>query len=148
LHRALREQGGAYGGGAAYDNDTGTFRFYSYRDPRLEETLADFDASLSWLQNHSHQPRSLEEAILTTISRIDRPLSPAGEAISAFFSQIHGRTPEKRRAFRQRILQVSLEDLQSVAQKYLQPTQAHVAVVSDAKRLEKVSDLGLERQSL
>lgn len=148
LHRALREQGGAYGGGATYDNDTGAFRFYSYRDPRLEETLMDFDASLNWLQNHSHDPRTLEEAILTIINRIDRPLSPAGEAISAFFSQLHGRTPEKRRAFRQRILQVSLEDLQAVAQKYLQPAQANVAVLSDAKQLEKVSDLGLEQRSL
>ena len=103
---------------------------------------------MTWLQNHSHEPRTLEEAILTTISRIDRPLSPAGEAISAFFSQLHGRTPEKRRSFRQRILQVSLEDLQTVAQKYLQPAQAHVAVLSDAKRLEKASNLGLERRSL
>jgi len=148
LHGALREQGGAYGGGASYDSDTGAFRFYSYRDPRLEETLMDFDTCLEWLQNHPHEPRALEEAILSIISRIDRPVSPAGEASSAFFSQLHGRTPEKRRAFRQRILQVTLEELQTVAQKYLQPASAHIAVVSDAKRLENISELGLERRNL
>ncbi|MCG8612291.1 MAG: insulinase family protein, partial [Pseudomonadales bacterium] len=35
LHRAIREQGGAYGGGAGQDSSIAAFRFYSYRDPRL-----------------------------------------------------------------------------------------------------------------
>ena len=30
LHRAIREQGGAYGGGASQDNTIAAFRFYSY----------------------------------------------------------------------------------------------------------------------
>jgi len=48
LHRAIREQGGAYGGGATYDSDSAAFRFFSYRDPRLTETLADFDRSIDF----------------------------------------------------------------------------------------------------
>ena len=43
LHRTIREQGGAYGGGASQDNQAGAFRFFSYRDPRIEGTLTDFD---------------------------------------------------------------------------------------------------------
>ncbi|MEQ8516355.1 MAG: insulinase family protein, partial [Chromatocurvus sp.] len=39
LHRAIREQGGAYGGGASQDSIVAAFRFFSYRDPRLAETL-------------------------------------------------------------------------------------------------------------
>ena len=31
LHRTIREQGGAYGGGASQDNQSGAFRFYSPR---------------------------------------------------------------------------------------------------------------------
>ena len=148
LHNALREQGGAYGGGAHYDGDTGAFRFYSYRDPRLVETLADFDKSLNWLQNTSHEPRALEEAILGVIARIDRPSSPAGEAVKAFFSALHGRSPEQRRELRRLVLQVKMADLQRVAMTYLQPERAHVAVLSDAKTLEKVPELGLERRVL
>ncbi len=149
LHRALREQGGAYGGGANYDGNTGAFRFYSYRDPRLIDTLTDFERSLTWLQATSHHSRALEEAILGVVSRIDRPGSPAGEAITSFFNTLHRRTPEQRRKFRHRILGVRIEDLQRVAATYLQPKQANIAVLSNAKTLTLLSEkLELEQQVL
>jgi Zn-dependent M16 (insulinase) family peptidase len=135
LHRAIREQGGAYGGGAGYHPDSGAFRFYSYRDPRLADTLADFDLALDWLQTHNHPARTLEEAILGIIAAIDKPGSPAGEAISAFFGTLFGRTPEQRRAYRQRVLEVTLDDLRRVAAAYLQPERASCAVLSDARTL-------------
>jgi Zn-dependent M16 (insulinase) family peptidase len=135
LHRAIREQGGAYGGGAGYHPDSGSFRFYSYRDPRLMETLADFDRSLEWLHGQDHPARTLEEAILGVIAAIDKPGSPAGEAISAFFGTLFGRTPEQRRRFRQRVLEVTVADLQRVAKTYLQPERAYGAVISDARTL-------------
>lgn len=140
LHRAIREQGGAYGGGAGYDQDTGAFRFFSYRDPRLQETLADFDASLAWLQEHPHDQRSLEESVLTIISRLDRPASPAGEAKSSYFGSLHGRTPEQRRQFRSRVLQVTLDDLQRVAKAYLQPERASLGIISSQSKLQSVAD--------
>ncbi|RKZ57275.1 MAG: peptidase M16 [Candidatus Parabeggiatoa sp. nov. 3] len=149
LHTAIREQGGAYGSGSSYDGDTSAFRFSSYRDPRLVETLADFDHALNWLQETEHEPRTLEEAILGVISRIDRPGSPAGEAMTSFFNSLHGRTPAQRREFRHRVLQVTIADLQRVAKRYLQPEEAHVAVLSDAKTLAELpEDLGLERREL
>ncbi len=135
LHRAIREQGGAYGGGAGYHPDSGAFRFYSYRDPRLSETLADFDRALDWLHSYDHPARTLEEAILGIIAAIDKPGSPAGEAIGAFFGALFGRTPQQRRAYRQRILKVTLDDLKRVATTYLQPDRAHCAVLSDARTL-------------
>ncbi|MCC9000777.1 MAG: peptidase M16, partial [Candidatus Contendobacter sp.] len=141
LHRAIREQGGAYGGGAGYHPDSGSFRFYSYRDPRLADTLADFDRALDWLHTNDHPARTLEEAILGIIATIDKPGSPAGEAISAFFGALFGRSPEQRRAYRQRILQVTLADLKRVAVAYLQSDQAHCAVLSDARTLAEQENL-------
>ena len=141
LHRAIREQGGAYGGGAGYHPDSGAFRFYSYRDPRLADTLADFDRALDWLYTNDHPARTLEEAILGIIAAIDKPGSPAGEAISAFFGALFGRTPEQRRAYRQRVLQVTLADLQRVATTWLQPEQARCAVLSDARTLAEQDNL-------
>jgi presequence protease len=148
LHRAVREQGGAYGGGAGYDGDSGAFRFYSYRDPRLAETLQDFDRALEWLQSERHEWRSVEEAILGVISRIDRPASPAGEAKRAFHEALHGRTPEQRRRFRARVLEVGLEDLQRVARTWLVPARASVAVVTSPSAAERSRELGLELHSI
>ncbi|MCV6636916.1 insulinase family protein [Candidatus Albibeggiatoa sp. nov. NOAA] len=148
LHRTIREQGGAYGGGANYHGDSGAFRFFSYRDPRLAETLQDFDNALTWLQETEHEPRTLEEAILGIIGQIDRPASPAGEASISFFNSLHGRTPEQRRKFRQQILQVTIEDLVRVAKTYLQPEKANIVVVSNTKNIEAAPDLGLEILSL
>ncbi|MGE0080393.1 MAG: insulinase family protein [Thiohalomonadaceae bacterium] len=143
LHRAIREQGGAYGGGASWDGDTGAFRFYSYRDPRLAETLEDFDRAVDWLLSGDHEWRLVEEAILGVISAIDKPGSPAGEAKKAFHAALHGRTPEQRRRFRRQVLEVRQEDLKRVADTYLKPDYAHTAVISNAATLEKAG-LGLE----
>ena len=144
LHRAIREQGGAYGAGAGYNGDAGAFRFFSYRDPRLSGTLEDFDRALHWLAEDATE-KELEEAVLNVISDIDRPESPAGEAIGTFFASLYGRTPEWRRDFRRRVLEVTLADLRRVADAYLDPTKAHVAVVASPQRLtEEASLLDLE----
>ncbi|MBF8274424.1 MAG: peptidase M16 [Magnetococcales bacterium] len=118
LHRAIRERGGAYGGGAGYDSDTASFRFYSYRDPRLAETIQDFQHSLEWLHSDQHPPRALEEAILGVIGAIDRPASPAGEARRAFHDALHGRTAEKRTLYREQVLNVTLESMRRVSHLY------------------------------
>ncbi|MEL0082467.1 MAG: insulinase family protein, partial [Gammaproteobacteria bacterium] len=147
LHTAIREKGGAYGGGASYDSDSGAFRFFSYRDPRLADTLIDFDRSVEWLLTERHSPRLLEEAVLGVISRIDQPGSPAGEAKQAFFANLFGQSAEFRRQYRQRVLSVTQEDLRRVASTWLLPDRASTAVVTNGQNLEK-SGLDLEVCSL
>jgi presequence protease len=144
LHRAVREQGGAYGGGASQDSNTASFRFYSYRDPRLVETLDDFDQSLMWLQETDHQWQAVEEAILGVIGSIDKPGSPAGEAKSTYQAELFGRTREKRELFRNRVLQVTAEDLKRVARTYLIPEKASIAVVTHAGQKAALESLGLQ----
>lgn len=146
LHNAIREKGGAYGGGAAFAADAGTFRFYSYRDPRMAETLDEFDQSLAWLQNAKHDSRQVEEAILSVLSDIDRPDSPAGEAMITWFGELHGRSVEKRKVFRKQIMSVTLEDLQRVARQWLVPDQASTAVITDTATLEKYNDANPENR--
>ncbi len=138
LHTAIREQGGAYGGGASQDSGSGAFRFYSYRDPRLTETLHDFDKSIEWLMSGSHEYRVVEEAILGVIGSLDKPASPSGEAKDAFYNLLHNRTPEQRQTFRQNILKVTLDDMRKAAEKYLRPEMANVAVVTNNAGKEKL----------
>lgn len=144
LHTAIREQGGAYGGGAGHDASISAFRFYSYRDPRLEETLDDFDRSIEWMLNHDHEWRQVEEAILGVIGAMDKPGSPAGEARHAFHNILHDRTNEKLQMMRQRVLAVTLDDLKRVTEKYLQPESASTAVITSAAVLEEIGDFELD----
>ncbi|WP_417580569.1 insulinase family protein [Nitrincola sp.] len=140
LHRAIREQGGAYGAGAGQDNGNAVFRFFSYRDPRLEATLQDFLAAKDWVLNTLPEKAKVEEAILGVVSSIDKPGSPAGEAKKDYHANLFGRTQEERLHFRQRILTVTEEDLQRVARTWLNPDKQSVAVVSSSKLSTELSD--------
>lgn len=144
LHSAIREKGGAYGGGASYDGNACSFRFYSYRDPRLAETFADFEASIDWLLNAEQLPHQLEEAILGLIASMDKPGSPAGEAITACYALLHARTPAFRTVLRERLLAVTLDDLKRVAEQYLRQQLVSKAVVAPVAKREALIALGFE----
>ena len=147
LHPAIREKGGAYGAGAQYDPDSGTFRFYSYRDPRLAETLADFDRALTWMQG-TPDPQRHEESILGVIRHLDAPRSPAGGAIDAYFNAMDGRDHAFRMAFRDAVLALQPADLVDVANRYLDPRAGTSAVVTHKENEETAVGLGFAINSL
>ena len=144
LHRAIREQGGAYGAGADQDAGSASFRFYSYRDPRLAETLTDFDSSVNFVLNDEHDERLVEEAILGVISGMDRSSSPAGAAKQDYYNELFGRTRESRMAFRQAVLATTMDDLRRVTRHYLKPELASIGVVSNAGSTDIANRLGLK----
>lgn len=144
LHSAIRERGGAYGGGAGYDGNACAFKFFSYRDPHCAETFAHFDASIEWLLNEPQSAEQLEEAILGIVSGMDKPGSPAGEAVKACFADLHHRGIDWQRKMRAAILDVTIADLQRVAKQYLQG-QKHVrAVLAPYDKEDAVTALGFE----
>jgi Zn-dependent M16 (insulinase) family peptidase len=145
LHRAIREQGGAYGGGASQDSGIAAFRFYSYRDPRLAETLDDFEAAVAWVLDTRHEYQPLEEAILGVIGSLDKPSSPAGEAKQHFHNRLFERTHAQREQFRQRILDVTVDDLRSVTEKYLRADKASTAVITSVNQVDASQGLREER---
>ncbi|MEP5765430.1 MAG: insulinase family protein [Halieaceae bacterium] len=140
LHRTIREQGGAYGGGASQDSGIGAFRFFSYRDPRLEETLEDFNSSIAWMLEDQHKAEDLEQAILGVIGSLDKPSSPAGEAKQHFHNALFGRSHAQRERFRSQVLALQLEDLHRVTETYLRPEQASIAVITSHSGLEAAQD--------
>ena len=144
LHKHIREQGGAYGSGATQNSVVGAFSFYSYRDPRLEQTLNDFDKSIQWLLAHNDLGQKIEEAILGVISSIDHSESPAERAQNDFSSQLHGRTREIRQTFRERVLNTTQEQLKKVANHYLRPENENLAIVGDYGQQQNAEKLGLE----
>jgi len=148
LHTAIREQGGAYGGGAMQDASTASFRFFSYRDPRLEETLADFDKSISWMLDEEHPEHLLEEANLGVISAMDKPSSPSGEAKQAFYNRLFDRDLNFRMAYRKQVLAVTVEDLRRVTRTYLIPEQASIGIVSNKDNLSQLNIDGIKINTL
>jgi len=94
--------------------------------------------------DNEHEYRQLEEAILGVIGGMDKPGSPAGEARGAFHNGLHARTREKLQLFRQRVLEVTIDDLKRVTETYLKKADANIAVITSAATHEEVGDLGLE----
>lgn len=146
LYSAVRENGGAYGVGATHYNQNGSFGFYSYRDPRLQKTYDDFEASIDWMLNETHDKRLLEEAILGTVSQMDMPGSPVSEAIGNYYSERFGQGASYIRKMRKRILSVTLADLKTVADRYLTDDNVHYSVIGPANRLDELE--GFEKFSV
>ncbi len=148
LHSAIREKGGAYGGGASYDSNSSAFRFYSYRDPHCAETFEHFSKSIDWLLNEEQSAEQLEEAILGVVSGMDKPSSPAGEAIKSCFAKLHEREQAWQQAMRHRLLTVTLKDLQNVAKKYLQKQPCTKATIAPYNKADELEKMGFEVETL
>ncbi|MFT4581745.1 MAG: Zn-dependent M16 (insulinase) family peptidase [Gammaproteobacteria bacterium] len=147
LHPEIREKGGAYGAGAQFDPESATFRFYSYRDPRLSETLQDFDQSLRWLHS-AEDPQRLEESILGVIRSLDTPRTPAGAAIHAFYNEIDGRSREFRMAHRDAVLGTTFNRVLEVAERYLRSETGAVGVITNNDHEDEIDALGLTKFKL
>ncbi|MEH6447299.1 MAG: insulinase family protein [Oleispira sp.] len=143
LHTAIREQGGAYGAGASQDSTLGIFKFYSYRDPRIEGTFDDFNASVNWILNDAKDESLVEQSILGIIGSMDRPSSPAGEAKSIHHALKSGRTPARRLEYRQGLLAVTLADVKRVIETYLLGVEGKKAVLAPKGTGDIAAKLGL-----
>ncbi|HKI75173.1 MAG TPA: insulinase family protein, partial [Pseudomonadales bacterium] len=132
LHKVLREQGGAYGGGASHDSSNGIFRFHSYRDPNLLRTFEAFGESVNWVIKRDIGFDLVEESILGIMAGIDAPASPAGSARQAFHHALFGRTAEHRRRIRAHILEVGVDDIKRVAETYLTVPGSRAVLTSEA----------------
>jgi Zn-dependent M16 (insulinase) family peptidase len=143
LHTAIREQGGAYGAGASQDSNLGIFKFYSYRDPRIEGTFDDFKASVNWILNDAKDESLVEQSILGIIGSMDRPSSPAGEAKLIHHALKSGRTPARRLAYRQGLLAVTLADVKRVIETYISGVEGKKAVLAPKGTSDIAAKLGL-----
>lgn len=148
LHSAIREKGGAYGGGASFDSNAAAFKFYSYRDPHCKETFDHFLMSIDWLLDNEHDEAQLEEAIIGIIAGMDKPGSPAGEAVKSCFAQLHRRDKAYQQALRAKILAVTIDDLKRVAQTYLKDKPYAKATLAPLEQEETVRQLGFAVKKL
>ena len=134
LQRAVRERGGAYGAGARYCARTCTVRMFSYRDPRLAETLRDFERAIETLHRRPPDGHRLEEAILRTVREIDKPKAFRIAAFERYLDELQGQGAEGARALRASVLGAGPGQLREVAERYLRPEQGCAGVLAGAGR--------------
>ncbi|KAI1283396.1 Metalloenzyme, LuxS/M16 peptidase-like protein [Xylaria sp. FL0933] len=131
LHHEIREKGGAYGGGAYMKGLEGLFGFYSYRDPNPQNTLSIMRNAGRWAVDKEWSSQDLEEAKISVFQSVDAPKSVNTEGMLRFVSGVTDEMQQKRR---ERLLDVTKDQVREVAQKYI--------VDGLAKQSERTAFLG------
>ena len=134
-HPLIRERGGAYGSGLippGLGSDLKTLRYFSYRDPANLNTLATYKQTYDWAvgnkvpisyQSSDLSPwteEDLKEAKLRAFQSIDAPVAVSNLGNSEVFQKI---TAEKKNKYRNDVLNVTADDIKSMAEKYLRPIE-------------------------
>lgn len=144
----IREKGGAYGAFSSYDTQAGVFSFATYRDPQLSRSYRVFTEVLDRVKAGELQARHLKEGILSACSALDPLTSPDTIGSNRVFGDLGGFTRDRQEAFRNQILQTTLEDLKRVTETYLRPELAAYATVTSSSILHAQTDLPVEFQEL
>lgn len=122
LWNEVRVKGGAYGVGFQATR-ANNLRFYSYRDPHLDETLARFAQASAWLASFDPSRADLEGFVVSTVAGFDTPMK-ARQLIrrqdAEFFAH---RAPEERAAIRSEMIEASVEAVRSLAEPLAQAVE-------------------------
>lgn len=134
LHPRIREQGGAYGTNATFSTKMGHFYFLSYRDPHIYGTRNYFHEAVDQLCRGKISAQELEEAKLTILQGLDSPVSPENRALIAYGCLRSQKTKEMRQAFRESLLNATVNDVKYIAGKELKPKLAQGIFISFANQ--------------
>ena len=139
LHPMIREKGGAYGGGASFNPNLGTFSFYGYRDPNLSKTLEAFQVSVEEISKGTFSDQDLLEAKLGILQNLDAPLLPKKRAQAAFFWKKTHKDFSLRDAFRKKIFHLTRKDILHAVQKHIEPVldQANTVTFTSKEFVER-----------
>ncbi len=149
LHRSIREQGGAYGGGSVSNPLSGNFYFYSYRDPNVYSTLQAFEKSVQNILNGNFNDADLEAAKLEMIQSWDTPISPGSQAEVAYGWRREGRTFALRQAFRNKMMLLTKEDIiKAVSNQIVPNMQKGTTVVFGGKDILEKANLEFKEYGL
>lgn len=132
LHPLIREEGGAYGGGAVNNALAGNLYFYAYRDPHISSSISAFQKAIQTVVEGDFEQRQLDEARLELLQDLDAPVAPGSRAILAYSWEREKKTQEARQAFRDQLLGLSKKALITAVATHIAPKISLSAVVSFA----------------
>lgn len=149
LHTKIREQGGAYGGGAVNNAMSGNFYFYSYRDPNIVPTFKAFEEAVQTVLKGEFDETDLEEAKLEMIQGLDSPISPGSQGEVAYGWLREGRTFEMRQAYRNKTLVLTREEVMDAVERIIAKQMPHgAAVIFSGRELLETANAELQANHL
>lgn len=116
LHHEVRERFGAYGVGMTYDSLDGNITYYSYRDPQPKNSLNIFNELSNNIKINEITQQDINDGKLKLFQNIDSPMNKQNEAMWNFNYMI---TDEMRQERRNQILNLTMNDVAHVWEKYL-----------------------------
>lgn len=114
LWNEVRVKGGAYGAGFQAAR-SGTLRFYSFRDPHLDETLQRFGDSAAWLADFNPTGDEMDGYIVSTVASFDAPLKTRALVRRLDGDHFTGRTPADRARTRREMIEATPAKLNELA---------------------------------
>lgn len=137
LHTAIREKGGAYGGGSSYHANPGIFSFYSYRDPNIAKTIQTFSSSLQEFAKEKLTDDEIVESKLEMIQGFDSPVSPGSRALVAWSWLKEGKSKEMRQKYRERLIAADQKVIKAAIEEHLEGKEKVVIAFAGKDLLEK-----------
>ncbi len=114
LWNEVRVKGGAYGCGFQATR-SGNLRFYSFRDPRIDETVERFAQAGSWLAAFAPSKEEFEGYVVSTVAGIDNPVKARDLTRRQDGWYFAGLTPADRLKTRDEVIDAKLEDIHDLA---------------------------------
>ncbi len=137
LWEKVRMEGGAYGAFSFPRNTDGLFLFGSYRDPKIVSTVRAFRDGLERLVQGGVTEAEVDQGVIGTIGREDRPMDPGEKGFVSMQRSLHGIRDDLRQARRDRLLATSLKDLSEAARGLLAGfDRGFTAVIANRQSLD------------
>jgi Zn-dependent M16 (insulinase) family peptidase len=140
LWEKVRVQGGAYGGFCSFDQQSGIFKYLSYRDPNLLGTLDNYDQTAQFLRNLDLSQDELTKSIIGTIGSMDAYQLPDAKGYTSMVRHLVGISDERRQELREQVLGTTTAHFKAFGEALERLNEQGLVVVLGAKEaIEKAN---------
>ena len=134
LWNEIRVKGGAYGAGFQVTR-VGSMRFYTYRDPRIDESIGRMAAAGRAIASFSPDEAEMEGFVVSCVAGIDAPLKARDRVRRQDGMYFGGYTCEQRAMIRNQVIEARSEDVRALGSMVERVVEPGCVCVVGGKRL-------------
>ena len=127
-------KGGAYGAGFQVTR-VGSMRFYTYRDPRIDESIERMAAAGRAIASFSPEEAEMEGFVVSCVAGIDAPLKARDRVRRQDGMYFGGYTCEQRAMIRNQVIEARSEDVRALGSMVERVVESGCVCVVGGKRL-------------